>query len=169
MIMDKVGIFYGSDSGNLKESVEMLQNMVGKNKVDLYDVAKNPEDKLSEYEKFIFASSTFGTGDLQADWEDFIDKVESFDFTGKTIAIIGMGDQETYEDTFCNCMFLIYEKVKEGNIVGFTSTEGYSFTDSESVIDGKFIGLALDRDTQDELTESRINNWIKEIKDDFGF
>ena len=79
-----------------------------------------------------------------------------------------MGDQEGYEDTFCDCMSLIYEKVKEGNVVGFTSPEGYDFSHSESVINGQFIGLALDMDNQDDLTNERITKWVEDIKADFG-
>ena len=44
--MATIGIFYGSDSGNMKEAAEILHTTIGEANADLYDVAKDPEDKL---------------------------------------------------------------------------------------------------------------------------
>ncbi|MGL5710246.1 MAG: flavodoxin, partial [Cetobacterium sp.] len=48
--------------------------------------------------------------------------------------------------------------------VGFTSTVGYSYEETESIIGDKFIGLALDESNQDNETPDRIKAWIEEIK-----
>lgn len=50
------------------------------------------------------------------------------------------------------------------NVIGYTSISGYSFYYSTAEKDGKFVGLAIDDDTQKELTEKRITNWVKQIK-----
>ena len=50
------------------------------------------------------------------------------------------------------------------NIIGSVSTEGYTFDDSDAVVDGKFIGLALDDVNEDDQTESRIDAWLDSIK-----
>jgi flavodoxin I len=47
--------------------------------------------------------------------------------------------------------------------VGAVSPDGYTFDDSEAVIDGKFIGLPLDDVNEDDKTDSRINAWVAEI------
>ena len=49
-------------------------------------------------------------------------------------------------------------------MVGEVSTEDYSFDDSEAVVDGKFVGLALDDVNEDDKTEGRIDAWLEEIK-----
>ena len=49
-------------------------------------------------------------------------------------------------------------------MVGEVSTEDYSFDDSEAVVDGKFVGLALDDVNEDDKTEGRIDAWLGEIK-----
>lgn len=51
-------------------------------------------------------------------------------------------------------MGILEKKVSElgGETVGYWSTDGYEFTDSKAVRDGKFAGLALDEDNQSELT-----------------
>lgn len=40
------------------------------------------------------------------------------------------------------------------------STDGYTYDDSESVVDGHFIGLALDDVNEDDKTAERIDAWI---------
>ena len=43
------------------------------------------------------------------------------------------------------------------------NVRGYTFDDSEAVIDGKFIGLPLDDVNEDDKTDVRIDAWIAEI------
>ena len=59
----------------------------------------------------------------------------------------------------------IYNAVKDGgaNIVGAVDASEYTFDDSEAVIDGKFVGLALDNDNEDDKTSGRIDAWIASI------
>ena len=100
--MNEIGIIYGSDTGNTEDVVKRLSTLLGTEKSDLIDVSNTNVDEISSYNKLILASSTWGDGDLQADWEDFETKLEEIDFKDKTVALIGLGDQEGYEDTFCN-------------------------------------------------------------------
>ena len=39
-----------------------------------------------------------------------------------------------------------------------------NFDDSEAVVDGKFVGLALDDVNEDDKTEGRIDAWLEDIK-----
>ena len=47
--------------------------------------------------------------------------------------------------------------------MGAVSTDGYTFDDSEAVVDGKFVGLPLDDVNEDDKTDARINAWIADI------
>jgi flavodoxin I len=59
----------------------------------------------------------------------------------------------------------IYQSVKDkATVIGSTDTEGYSFDDSEAVVNNRFVGLALDEDNESHLTEKRINQWIEAIQ-----
>lgn len=164
--MEKIGLFYGSDTGTTEELVEKIKNSFTK-EVEIHNIAQASKEDLEQYEKLILASSTWGDGDLQTDWEDFEDNLNDIDFSNKTVALVGIGDQEGYEDTFCNALGHFYNYVKDANIIGQTSTDGYEFEESTAVIDGKFIGLVLDEDNQHELTDERIENWVKQIEDLF--
>ena len=116
------------------------------------------------FNNLILVTSTYGCGDLQGDWEDKIDSFNEADFKDKTIALVGIGDSDTYSDTFCDSLSYLYEKAKGGNVIGKTSPEGYDFSDSKAILDsGEFMGLVLDYDNQEELNEQRISNWVKDI------
>ena len=85
-------------------------------------------------------------------------------------AVFGMGDSESYSDSFCSAMGKLAAKLKEAGatIVGGVSTEGYSFEASEAVENGEFVGLALDNDNQEDKTAERIEAWVAKIKPRFS-
>jgi flavodoxin I len=59
----------------------------------------------------------------------------------------------------------IYNVVKDSaNVIGFVSAADYTFDDSEAVVDGQFVGLALDDVNEDDKTEARIDAWLDGIK-----
>jgi len=48
-------------------------------------------------------------------------------------------------------------------VVGFTETAGYDYLVSTAERDGKFVGLALDLDTQSGMTEKRVTAWLSRL------
>ena len=65
------------------------------------------------------------------------------DLSGKTVALFGLDNQDSYDDTFVDAI--------GAKVIG--------------KFDGKFVGLALDEDNQEEFSDKRINLWIAQIKD----
>ena len=65
---------------------------------------------------------------------------------------------------------MLEEKISDlgGETVGYWSTDGYEFTESKAIRDGKLVGLALDEDNQSDLTEERIKTWVAQLKQEFG-
>lgn len=166
--MKKIGIFYGTDGGNTRDIVEQITKLLGSENVEAKDIAKADKAEVLAYENLILASPTYGSGDLQSDWDDVISDYSEADFAGKTIALVGIGDQDSYSDTFADGISHIYARAKGGKIIGQTSTDGYEFDDSQAVVDGKFVGLILDQDNQDDLTDERIAAWVEDIKGKFA-
>ncbi len=164
--MEKVAIFFGSSTGNTEAVANQIATMLD---ADVLNVADNPADKLETYENLIFGTSTWGLGDLQDDWEDFVTILKSTDLDGKVVAFFGLGDSDSYADNFTDGMGILYKAVKDKGckMIGAVDTEGYEFDNSESVVDGKFVGLALDEDNQGNLTTERIKQWVESIKADF--
>ena len=132
-------------------------------------MAKKPINEIAEYDNLILGTSTTGIGDLQTDWEDFISDFANADISGKVIAIFALGDSDSFSDSFVGSMEKIYQEIKNKGckIVGFTNTDGYEYNESPSVINGQFVGLALDEDNQAKLTEDRVNNWLRQIQQEF--
>ncbi|RXJ95550.1 flavodoxin [Malaciobacter molluscorum] len=159
-------IFYASSTGNTEEVVDKIAQKLEIS--ELFNISNNQEDinKISEYDKLILATSTWGDGDLQDDWDEIWDEFKQIDFSNKTVALVALGDQDGYDDTFVNSLGTMYEQViKQGaNVIGFTSTDGYDFEESTALKDDQFVGLVIDEDNQDDLTDERIENWTNQIK-----
>lgn len=162
--MEKIGIFYGSTTGHTQEVVESIAEKLS---ADVIDVSKSNKDELKSYTNLILASSTYGDGDLQTDWEDFASNLNEDDFEGKIVAIVGLGDQDSYSDTFCDSIGILANLAKKATIIGKTKNDGYEFEESKSISGNEFLGLAIDEDNQSDMTEQRIKNWVEEIKNQF--
>lgn len=81
--------------------------------------------------------------------------------------MFGLGDQANYIDTHQDAMGILNLKLLERGAtdgIGFTSTETHTFEESPGVIDGKFCGLALDEDNQNDLTANRMAEWTADLK-----
>ncbi|ARU49714.1 Flavodoxin 1 [Sulfurospirillum diekertiae] len=126
---------------------------------------KNGDD-LAKYDLLILGTSTWYDGDLQDDWDSFMSHLKVADLRGKTVALFGLGDQESYGSDYVSGMRLIYDMVVEkgANVIGSWEDEGYSYESSASVMDGKFVGLALDEENQNELTDGRIETWCDQLE-----
>lgn len=168
--MEKIGIFYGSTDGNTERVVGQIAEAFGGDQVDLHNVKSATADDLQTYTNVILACPTWEIGQLQEDWESFIDELDDVDFSGKRVTYLGLGDADGYPDTFQDAMGIIHAKVtgKGCSFVGSWPTEGYNFEASKGVVDGKFLGLALDEDNQKNLTPERIKTWVSQLRAEFA-
>src|SRR3712207_7300726 len=91
--MKTVGIFYGTTGGKTKEVIDIVAAKLGDVKV--IDVA-NGIGELSSFDNIILASPTYGMGDLQDDWAGCYDELTGMDFSGKVVALIGVGDSAIF-------------------------------------------------------------------------
>lgn len=163
--MAKIGIFYGSNTGYTADVANRIANELGIDTADVHDVAKAAPSQLGDYDILLLGSSTWGVGDLQDDWEDFINGAEALDLKGKKIAIFGCGD-ESMSDSFCGAIGKIYERMQGtgAEFIGDFNADGYDFSESPAYIDGKYVGLMIDDINHPDLTDGRIAEWCKLIK-----
>ncbi|AJC93740.1 flavodoxin FldA [Campylobacter volucris] len=161
-----VAVIFGSSMGNTEGAANMIAEKLGIS--DVLNIADIDADKINSYDKLICGTSTWGSGDLQDDWDGF--DFSKLNLSGKTVAVFGMGDSESYSDTYCSGMGKLAQGLKSAgaNLVGAVSTGGYTFEASDAVEGDKFVGLALDNDNHEDLTENRINTWIEQIKPSFS-
>ena len=165
--MDKTCIIYGSSTGTCQAIAAKIAGRLGLASSDVYDVADISADTVGAYRNLLLGTSTWGAGELQDDWYDGLEKLKGADLEGKTVALFGCGDCESYGDTFCAAIGEIYENLKGCGVrfVGQVPTDGYTYDDSAAVVDGQFVGLALDDVNEGDKTDARIDAWIARIKD----
>jgi len=168
--MEKIGLFYGSDTGNTENIALKIREQISKENVYVIDMYDATTEEFSKYDKIILGLSTWHDGQLQSDWDTFFEEFKEVDFTGKTVALFGLGDQYVYCDYFIDGVGIIGEVVlaNGGTIVGKWPTAGYEHTESKAELEeGVFLGLAIDEDNQFDQTEERVAAWVEQIKKEF--
>jgi flavodoxin I len=168
--MKKIGIFYGgTESGNTKSVTDKLAALLKVSSNDVINIADASVELLSKYDRLIFGTSSWGIGGAHYDWENFVDLLSDVDYSNKKVAMFALGDQEKYPESFVDGMGLIYLRLNAKDcVVGFTPVEGYKYYFSMAEREGHFVGLALDDDTQPELTEPRLKAWVSQLKNEFN-
>lgn len=170
--MASIGLFYGSDEGHTEDVAEKIKDLFPAEEIKIYDIADASPEDFSGYTKLILGTPTWDNGGKQADWEDFWHNLYEIDFSDKKVALFGLGDQVGYADFFLDAMGDLNDAVigQGGTLIGQWPTEGYDFGASKALAaDGAhFVGLAIDEDTQDDMTDERLAAWVKQIQAEFA-
>ena len=162
--MKKTVIIYGTSTGTCEDLAGRIGAKLGVDNV--INVTDLDDSVIADNDNLILGTSTWGAGEMQDDWYDGVKTLKSAGLAGKTVALFGCGDSESYSDTFCGGMKELYDAAVEAGatVLPGVSTDGYTFDDSEAVEGDKFLGLALDDVNEDDKTEERIDAWIEAIK-----
>ena len=170
--MTKIGLFYGSSTGKTESIAEAIQaEFGGEEVVSLYEIIDASNSDFDNYDCLIIGCPTWDIGELQSDWDGFYqDELDNINFQGKKVAYFGTGDQVGYSENFQDAMGILEEKISSlgGTTVGYWSTDGYEHEASKAEKNGKFVGLAIDEDNQSELTDSRVKEWVAQLKSEFN-
>ena len=161
-----VTIMYGSSTLNTEFVAQRVAQAFGLEQTELFNVRDTDPTVVDKRSALVFVTSTWGSGDLQDDWELFLPRLKGVDMRGKTVGLIGVGDQVNYPDNFCDSIMILHDFVIAGGgrVVGQTGTEGYKFRRSRAVRDGRFVGLVLDEDSQADKSDERIRQWVKLVR-----
>jgi len=172
--MTKIGIFFGTDTGNTRRVAKDITTALGS------AIAAKPVNirnasvaDLQAYEILILGTPTYGegllpglsTGNATESWEEFLPKLVGQDFSGKKIALYGLGNQKSYPNEFVDALFYLYEQFQAcgATLIGDWSVEGYQFKASKAVVSGRFVGLALDQENQKSLSPERLASWLNSL------
>lgn len=164
----KIAIIYGSTTGNTESAAKAiaghLQGAV------LFQASEVDQRDMEDQDLLILASSTWGLGDLQDDWEGAIGVLENANLSGKKAAFFGLGDQAGYPDTFVDAIGSLHDAAvaRGAEVVGRWPADGYDFTASAALEGDSFYGLVLDEENQGHLSPERIAVWAEQLRSETG-
>jgi len=166
-----IAVIYGSTTGNTSDIAVKVAELLGDENTELFDVKDVGLEIIDAFDQFIFAIPTWDYGEVQEDWEEVWEDVDLYDFSGKTVAFIGLGDQLGYAEWFVDAMGMLHDKIvaKGADVVGYWPIDGYEFDESKALTTDKkhFVGLALDEDTQRDQTAERLEAWCALVRPSF--
>lgn len=172
--MAKVGIFFGTDTGSTRRIAKTIAKHIGPEADKPVNIRTASVQDLLSFEILILGTPTYGEGELPGkstgnqteSWEEFLPRLVGHDFSGKKIALYGLGNQKSYGKHFASAMRHLYDSFVDcgAKIIGDGWESGdYEFKSSLSLIGDRFVGLVLDEDNQKDLTEQRLAFWLESL------
>jgi len=168
----KIGLIYGSDTGYTDQVSNGIKSYFENFNITQHEIHLIDKKTILMYDFLIFGVPTWNIGELQSDWDYYFEEFKKINFSGKLIAIFGLGDQIGYEDNFVDGIGILAKEIikNNGKIIGEWSSKGYEFKKSKGLKDeNNFYGLAIDEDNQYDQTEERIKKWCNLIIENEDF
>ena len=163
----EIKLIFGTDTGNTEYVIETyLMDLLSSYEVEVIELVNISDNIWSDNNLFILGVPTWYDGVLQSDWEDYFEDFKNIDFTGKTVAIFGLGDQIGYSEFFVDGIGILAEVILKngGSIIGHWPSDDYDFDQSKAVMNEKYLyGLAIDEDNEDDLTHYRFEKWVEKL------
>ena len=143
--MDKVHVIYGSTTGMTEAVAEKIAKALDAQAFNI-----NAGDAAAcDAELLVLGSSTWGIGDLQDDWAARLDQVKG-SFSGKKVAVFGLGDSQGFADSFCVAAETIANAAK----------------DAGATLVGEV--LKLDDTNESDKTDEKVAAWVQAVKAAIG-
>ena len=171
--MKKLALIYWPKGGRVENVAGIVKDNITGFDVTMICAEDMYVSDLVHFDSFVFGGSTVGAdhwGNKESEnkWAVFFTDLEKkqINLKGKKGALYGLGNQVLYPDHFVDDMIYMKRKLEAAGLelIGEVSSEGYDHNESESEVDGNFVGLALDEDSQPELTLKRIQAWLSVIE-----
>jgi flavodoxin I len=173
-MISKIALIYWPEGGNVEAVADKFFGRFDRNKIVKVSLGKLDKEVLQECNRWIIGGSTVGShvwedANDSNKWNEFFKLLNEIDLTQKKVAFFGLGDQILYPSHFVNGLGILQEEFesRKANIIGQWPVQGYDFLESDGVKGVMFYGLALDEDHQQELTDARIDEWLKIIRPEF--
>jgi len=158
--MRAVGLLYDTQTGNAEEVTGLDITAVD----DLY------ASDLKGYDGLIVGCPTWNTGADEyrsgTAWDDLLEDIKGLSLSGKPVAVFGCGDSVGYGDNFCDAIEELHDTFADAGAksIGYVAESGYTYAESKSVRNGKFLGLPLDLDNEADMSEERVADWVSQLK-----
>jgi len=171
-------IYYASWHGRTEAGANFLSAATGTEAVNIQADGRESPPLVEDFHacnSIMVGTPTYNTSSVnyrsETNWDAWLYEVlPTLDISGKNVAVFCSGDQDHYDEYYCDAAGELYDRFAERgcNMFGFTSTDGYFYTNSKAVRNGQFIGQMFDEKNQADLSEERANNWVEQLVDE-GF
>jgi len=164
---EAIGLFYATQTGNTENVATAISEKSG---VDAVDISEIEVADLAGYDGLIVGCPTWNTGADEfrsgTAWDDVLEEIKATDLQGKPVAVFGCGDSQSYGDNFCDGIEELHAtfKASGAKMMGYVDASDYQHGESKSQSGDKFVGLPLDQDNEDDMTDARVESWIAQIK-----
>ncbi len=161
----KVGIFFGSSTGNTKKISYLIYENINKY-IDctVFNISKVNINKFNNFDILILGTSTWYYGKLQYNWYNFLKNNKNIILNNKIICLFGCGDSLNYSYTFCDGLYYLYNIFNNNNIIIGYLNNIYKFKNSKSLLFKKyFLGLVIDDNNSYKLNNKIIKIWTSNI------
>lgn len=176
----EIGIYFGTDTGRTRRIAKLiaqkLDGWADAHAQAPLNINRVTLDDFLAHDVLILGAPTYGDGELpglatglaQESWAEFLPRLEGLNMRHQTVALFGLGEQEKYGHAFVDALILLHDAVTAcgARIIGAWPIDGYTFTASQAVVDGRFVGLALDQLGQPALSEARIDAWLRQLDEE---
>lgn len=168
--MKKTAIVYSFNTLKTGKIAKQIMEDFGEGQIDAHNAEEVNEEVFLEYEQLILGVPTWFDGELPNYWDEFLPALEDLNLEGKKIALFGLGDQKGYPENFLDAVGIMADTLEScgAELVGFTSSEGYSFESSRALRGDQFAGLAIDFENQGKMNGQRIADWVEQLKTQFA-
>ena len=163
--MNKTGIFYAGKGGTTETFAKQIAEKLG---ADMHNMKDTAVDAITGYQNVVLMSSSYFFGALAEDWGSKVKLLHTVDFSGKNVAIVGVGSQERHPDSFCSGAADFFDKLRfsGARFVGSVDASAYKFTFSRLQVGQKLRGLCLDKG--DDKSSAHIDAWVEAVKPAFS-
>lgn len=167
--MEKIGLFYSFNSNKTAKLGQKIAEQFDPDIIEENNAELAGSLSFMPYHNLILGVPTWFDGELPNYWDELVPAIEDMDLTGKRFALYGLGDQKGFPENFNDGIGLMADLLTDrgAEIVGFTEANGYQFESSAALKGDHFCGLCLDQENQARLTNSRIENWVEQLKQEF--
>jgi len=161
----KTALVYSFNSQHTSKVAEMIKEQI-KGKFAEVNIETASFDELLKYDFLIIGVSTWFDGELPNYWDEYLPGIEDKDFTGKKVALFGLGNQKGYPENYQDAIGILADFFGQrgAEITGHTSTGGYHFEGSAAVKDGLFCGLAVDSSFAAKKVSKIVKEWLQSLK-----
>jgi len=168
--MKKTAIIYSFNTVKTAKIAGKIQEAFETGDVEMVNAEDIDLEKFMSFENIIMGVPTWFDGELPNYWDEFLPDMEDADLKGKKIAIFGLGDQKSYGENFIDGVGIMAGIIEScgGTVVGYTSTDGYSFEASRAQKGNEFSGLAIDYENQGTKNKERVSAWVSQLKNEFS-